>query len=55
MLSRAKPATGPGAAAPQKDKQKKKKVPKLDEFLINRDFTGAMTLLDVSSKRFGGQ
>ncbi|ELT97163.1 hypothetical protein CAPTEDRAFT_153891 [Capitella teleta] len=48
MLSRAKPASGPGAAIPQKDKQKKKKVPKLDEFLANRDFTGAMTLLEFN-------
>ena len=47
MLSRAKPATGPGAAPPQKEKQKKKKMPKLDELLANRDFTGAMTLLEV--------
>jgi intraflagellar transport protein 56 len=50
MLSRAKPATGPGATAPQKDKQKKKKVPKLDEFLAGRDFTGAITLLEVRNE-----
>lgn len=51
MLSRMKPATGPGAnASPvSKQKEKKKEVPKLDDFLDNRDYTGAITLLEVRS------
>ncbi|XP_019336464.1 intraflagellar transport protein 56 isoform X2 [Alligator mississippiensis] len=52
MLSRAKPAVG--AAAPQGDKQKKgKKVPQLDELLAQRDFTGAIALLEF--KRQAGE
>ena len=47
MLSRQKPAIGPGSATPAKDKQKKKQLPKVEEFLENRDYTGAITLLEV--------
>lgn len=47
MLSRAKPALG--ADLPQGDRRKKKggKIPKLEELLSQRDFTGAITLLEV--------
>lgn len=54
MLSRSKPANAPGqgagggANAPGgKDQKKKKKLPKLEEFLQARDYVGAMTLLEV--------
>ena len=38
---------GPGSAGTNKDNKKKKKIPKVEEFLQNRDFTGARTLLEV--------
>ena len=44
MLQRQKPALGP---AP-KDTKKKKRLPKLEDFLQSRDYTGAVTLLEVS-------
>jgi len=47
MLQRAKPALGPGAT-PQKDTKKKKKLPKLEDFLQARDYTGASTLLEFT-------
>ena len=49
MLSRMKPASGPGANANPvaKQKEKKNEVPKLNDFLDNRDYTGAITLLEV--------
>lgn len=47
MLSRTKPATGPGSNTPAKDQKKKKKLPKLEDFLQGRDYTGAITLLEV--------
>lgn len=51
ILSRSKPAAGGGpsssdGAGQLKDK-KKKKLPKLEEFLQNRDYVGAITLLEV--------
>ncbi|XP_050810192.1 intraflagellar transport protein 56 isoform X2 [Gopherus flavomarginatus] len=53
MLSRAKPAVG--GAPPQGDKRKKKgkKVPQLEELLAQRDFTGAIALLEF--KRHVGE
>lgn len=50
MLSRQKPAIGPGSTTPAKENKKKKKLPKLEEFLEARDYTGAITLLEVSKK-----
>lgn len=50
MLSRTKPALGPGAAAAGKDAKKKKKMPTVEEFLEMRDYTGAITLLEVMLK-----
>lgn len=47
MLSRTKPAVGPGATAASKDTKKKKKMPTVEEFLDMRDYTGAITLLEV--------
>lgn len=47
MLSRAKPAIGPGSSTPAKDQKKKKQLPKVDDFLSMRDYTGAITLLEV--------
>ena len=48
MLSRTKPATGPGSQpTAAKDKKQKKKLPKLEELLDGRDYTGAQTLLEV--------
>lgn len=48
MLSRQKPAIGPGSTTPAKENKKKKKLPKVEEFLENRDYTGAITLLEVN-------
>ena len=38
---------GPGSAGTSRESKKKKKIPKVEEFLQNRDFTGAKTLLEV--------
>jgi hypothetical protein len=38
---------GPGSAGTSRENKKKKKIPKVEEFLQNRDFTGAKTLLEV--------
>ena len=43
-MSRAKPASGP-ATVEEKEK-KKKKLPKLEDFVGARDYTGAVTLLE---------
>lgn len=49
MLSRTRPAVGPGAAPTTKDvNKKKKKMPTVEEFLDMRDYTGAITLLEFS-------
>lgn len=48
MLSRTKPAIGPGAAQQAKDQKKKKKLPTVEEFLDARDYTGAITLLEFT-------
>ncbi|XP_028395522.1 intraflagellar transport protein 56-like isoform X4 [Dendronephthya gigantea] len=48
ILSRTKPAMGPGSAGTSRENKKKKKIPKVEEFLQNRDFTGARTLLEFS-------
>lgn len=52
MLSRKKPAVGPGSGntvSSAKDSKKKRKLPKLEDFLQMRDYTGASTLLEVTS------
>jgi len=52
MLSRKKPAVGPGSGntvSSAKDSKKKRKLPKLEDFLQMRDYTGASTLLEVIS------
>ena len=38
---------GPGSAGSSKENKKKKTIPTVEEFLQNRDFTGARTLLEV--------
>ncbi|CAG2243618.1 DYF13 [Mytilus edulis] len=49
MLSRAKPAIGPGSTTPAKEAdKKKKKIPKVEDFLNLRDYTGAITLLEFN-------
>lgn len=50
MLSRAKPAVGGDLPHTDKRKKKGRKMPKLEELLSQRDFTGAITLLEVSPK-----
>ena len=46
MLSRNKPANA-GVAPAVKEKQKKQEMPKLEDFLVKRDYTGAITLVEV--------
>ena len=50
MLSRQKPATGPGSSTPAQESKKKKQLPKLEEYLDARDYTGAITLLEVGQE-----
>ncbi|XP_054712427.1 intraflagellar transport protein 56-like [Uloborus diversus] len=45
LLSRTKPAQAAGTVAAA-DPKSRSKVPSLDEFIKNRDFTGALTLLE---------
>ena len=49
MLSRTKPAQTTGNAIATETK--KSKVPSLEDFIKNRDFTGALTLLEVRLKQ----
>ncbi|KAF6087081.1 tetratricopeptide repeat domain 26 [Phyllostomus discolor] len=53
MLSRAKPAVGGDLPHTDKRKKKGRKMPKLEELLSQRDFTGAITLLEF--KRHVGE
>uniref|UniRef100_A0A8C5VKD8 Intraflagellar transport protein 56 n=1 Tax=Microcebus murinus TaxID=30608 RepID=A0A8C5VKD8_MICMU len=53
MLSRAKPAVGGDMQHTDKRKKKGRKIPKLEELLSQRDFTGAITLLEF--KRHVGE
>ncbi|XP_076055072.1 tetratricopeptide repeat domain 26 [Oratosquilla oratoria] len=46
ILSRAKPALGPTAAVQPSTSSSKKSLPKLEDFLDTRDYTGAITLLE---------
>lgn len=51
MLSRKKPAVGPGSGntvSSAKDSKKKRKLPKLEDFLQMRDYTGAITLAEFN-------
>lgn len=50
MLSRAKPAVGGDLPHTDKRRKKGRKIPKLEELLSQRDFTGAITLLEVISR-----
>ncbi|XP_055948552.1 intraflagellar transport protein 56-like isoform X1 [Argiope bruennichi] len=47
LLSRTKPAQATGNAVPS-DAKSRSKVPSLEEFIKNRDFTGALTLLEFT-------
>lgn len=48
ILSRQKPASfALGNTKDSKPVEKQSKIPVLEEFLDNRDYTGAMTLLEV--------
>lgn len=51
ILSRTKPAELAEEVGPSPSHQKKKKLPKLGDFLARRDYTGAMTLLEVGVRR----
>nr|CAD7578319.1 unnamed protein product [Timema californicum] len=46
ILSRAKPAAGPGVAG-QSQTSGRKQVPKMEDFLNARDYTGALIVLEV--------
>lgn len=51
MLSRKKPAVGPGSGntvSSAKDSKKKRKLPKLEDLLLMRDYTGAITLAEFN-------
>ncbi|XP_072035753.1 intraflagellar transport protein 56-like [Amphiura filiformis] len=48
MLSRQKPATGPGSSTPAQESKKKKQMPTTEEYLDRRDYTGAITLLEFT-------
>ncbi|KAJ7428165.1 hypothetical protein BTVI_01246 [Pitangus sulphuratus] len=53
MLSRAKPAVGGTPPPGDKRRKKGKEVPQLEELLAQRDFTGAIALLEVTvSERY---
>jgi len=47
ILSRNKPARGPAAGGQTAKEKEKKDLPKLEDFLQARDYSGAMTLLEV--------
>lgn len=49
ILSRAKPAVGPGSQAASKQKEKKHELPRFEEYIEQRDYTGAATLLETRS------
>uniref|UniRef100_A0A670K4U6 Intraflagellar transport protein 56 n=1 Tax=Podarcis muralis TaxID=64176 RepID=A0A670K4U6_PODMU len=53
MLSRLKPAVGGGSQSADKRKKKGKRIPQLEELLTQRDFTGAIALLEF--KRHVGE
>lgn len=46
-LSRSKPVPSAGSAVPASKERKRKKLPRLEDFIQSRDFTGAITLLEV--------
>lgn len=46
ILSRSKPATGPSLGAQNQQSSGRKQVPKVEDFLATRDYTGALTVLE---------
>ncbi|NWV44113.1 IFT56 protein, partial [Grantiella picta] len=50
MLSRAKPAMGDTPPPAERRRKKGKEVPQLEEFLAQRDFTGAIVLLEFKQE-----
>ncbi|XP_069684977.1 intraflagellar transport protein 56 [Periplaneta americana] len=49
ILSRSKPAAGSSQSGQSQQSQGRKQIPKVDDFLATRDYTGALTVLE-----FGG-
>jgi len=47
ILSRSKPATGPSLGAQNQQTSGRKQVPRVEDFLATRDYTGALTVLEV--------
>lgn len=47
ILSRTKPVQAGPLGGAAKEKRKKQKLPRLEDFLASRDYTGALTLLEV--------
>lgn len=47
ILSRTKPVQAGPLGGAAKEKRKKQKLPRLEDFLAARDYTGALTLLEV--------
>ncbi|XP_039256430.2 intraflagellar transport protein 56-like isoform X1 [Styela clava] len=47
LLSRQKPAVGPQGSTPEKEKNKRQ-MPKVEDLLEKRDYTGAITLLEFN-------
>lgn len=52
ILSRAKPALGANTGPQVTAATNKKALPKLEDFLSKRDFTGAITLLEVNLSHY---
>ena len=56
MLSRAKPAVAPAGSEPTNNNGNKTlSIPRLDQFVSNRDYTGAITMLEFqkATGKFG--
>lgn len=52
ILSRSKPALAAGSAEVARKNQGDKTTSQFEEFLFKRDYTGAITLLEVISRAF---
>ncbi|KAK7871507.1 hypothetical protein R5R35_010223 [Gryllus longicercus] len=51
ILSRAKPANSPAFGAHSGQASGRKQIPKVEDFLVKRDYTGALTILEFSGNK----